>query len=233
MKIVKRPAGERGRTTLDWLDSRHTFSFGDYYDRAHMGFRALRVLNDDIVEPGQGFGRHAHRDAEILSYVLEGRLEHKDSLGNGRVVERGDVQYMSAGTGVQHSEFNPSRTERVHFLQIWIMPNEHGKAPRYADKRIATDARPNAMTLLFSGEPRDGAIAIRADADVYIGRLETGARIDHALGAKRGAWIHVVDGNVAIGGESLAPGDGAAIEDATTFTIESARGAELLVFDLA
>src|SRR5262249_49906543 len=178
MKIVKRPAAARGRTKTNWLDSRHTFSFGEYHDRAHMGFRALRVLNDDVVEPGQGFGRHSPRDAEILSYVLEGRLEHKDSLGNGRVIERGDIQYMSAGTGVQHSEFNPSPKERVHFLQIWILPNEHGKPPRYADKHIATNARENALTLLFSSEPRDGAIPIRPAPHAYTPRPPPARRLD-------------------------------------------------------
>ena len=143
MKIVKRPATERGHTKTEWLDSRHTFSFGEYRDPAHMGFRSLRVLNDDIVEPGQGFGWHGHRDAEILSYVLEGRLEHKDSMGNGRIIEAGDIQYMSAGSGVFHSEFNPSPTERVHFLQVWLLPRESGGAPRYAERSLERDVRPN------------------------------------------------------------------------------------------
>ena len=149
MKIVKRPAAARGRTELGWLDSHHTFSFGEYQDPAHMGYRSLRVLNDDIVEPGKGFGQHGHRDAEILSYVLDGRLEHKDSMGNGSVISAGDLQYMSAGRGVLHSEFNPSPDERVHFLQIWLLPDESGGAPRYAERALGTATKPNALTLLF------------------------------------------------------------------------------------
>jgi redox-sensitive bicupin YhaK (pirin superfamily) len=232
MKIVKRPADARGRTKLGWLDSRHTFSFGEYQDPAHMGYRALRVINDDIVEPAQGFGQHGHRDAEILSYVLEGRLEHKDSMGNGSVIETGDLQYMSAGRGVLHSEFNPSPGERAHFLQIWLLPDESGGAPRYAEKTLGRDAKPNALTLLFAGKPRDGAIAIRADTDVYIGKLDAGHRLEHRLAPGRGVWLHVIAGDVDVGGERLDAGDGAAIEDAAAIEIASSSGAELLLFDL-
>jgi hypothetical protein len=232
MKISRRPADARGRTRLDWLDSRHTFSFGDYRDPAHMGFRSLRVINDDVVLPGQGFGQHGHRDAEILSYVLEGKLEHRDSLGNGRVIEAGDLQYMSAGNGVTHSEFNPSRDARVHFLQIWLLPDASGGAPRYADRALGADAKPNALTLLFAGRPRDGAIAIRADAEVYVGKLDAGAHVVHRPARGRGIWIHVIEGSVSAGGETLGPGDGAAIEEADAIEIASRSGAEFLLFDL-
>src|SRR6266481_3199539 len=177
--IVKRPAGERGRTELGWLHSRHTFSFGGYFDPDQMGFRSLRVINDDVVEPGKGFGEHPHRDAEIFSYVIEGELEHKDSMGNGRVVKAGDLQYISAGNGVLHSEFNPSPKNRVHFLQIWLMPQESGGKPRYAEKALGKDAKPNSLTLLFAREPRDGAVEIRADADIYFGKLDSGKQLAH------------------------------------------------------
>jgi hypothetical protein len=232
MKLVKRPAAARGRTTTGWLDSRHTFSFGEYQDPAHMGFRSLRVLNDDVVEPGQGFGQHGHRDAEILSYVLQGRLEHKDSMGNGRIIESGDIQYMSAGRGVLHSEINPSSDERVHFLQIWLLPSEAGGAPRYADRTLGSDAPRNVLTLLFSGRPRDGAIGIRADADVYVGRLDAGRRLKQRLGAGRGAWLHVINGSTVVAGETLGAGDGASAEQGDVIQIESSGGSEFLLFDL-
>jgi redox-sensitive bicupin YhaK (pirin superfamily) len=231
MKISRRPAEARGTTRLAWLDSRHSFSFGDYYDPAHMGFRALRVINDDWIEAGKGFGQHPHRDAEILSYVLEGRLQHRDSMGNGSVIAAGDLQYMSAGNGVQHSEFNPSRDERAHLLQIWILPDRSGGAPRYAEKPLGA-AKPNALTLLFAGVPRDGAIGIRADADVYVGKLDAGERVSHRPASGRGVWLHVIDGGVDVGGETLGPGDGAAIENADAIEIASRSGAEFLLFDL-
>jgi hypothetical protein len=233
MKIVKRPADARGRTKLGWLDSRHTFSFGEYQDSAHMGYRALRVINDDIIEPGQGFGQHGHRDAEILSYVIEGRLEHKDSMGNGSVIEGGNLQYMSAGRGVLHSEFNPSPGERAHLLQIWLLPDESGGAPRYAEKTLGHDAKPNALTLLFTGKPRNGAIGIRADTDVYVGKLDAGRSLEHRVAPGRGLWLHVIDGDVVVGEERFGPGDGAAIDDAAVVELRSKNGAELLLFDLA
>jgi hypothetical protein len=233
MRIVKRPAEARGRTKLGWLDSRHTFSFGEYQDPAHMGYRALRVINDDIVEAAQGFGQHSHRDAEILSYVFEGRLEHKDSMGNGSVIEVGGFQYMSAGRGVLHSEFNPSPGERAHFLQIWLLPDESGGAPRYAEKTLGHDTRPNALTLLFAGKPRADAIEIRADADVYVGKLDGGRSLEHRLAPGRGLWLHVIAGGVVVSDERLGSGDGAAIEDAAIVEIKSTSGAELLLFDLA
>ena len=237
MKLTKRPAAARGKTELGWLHSQHTFSFGEYQDPAHVAFRALRVINDDIVEPGKGFGTHSHRDAEILSYVLEGQLAHKDSMGNGSVIERGSLQYMSAGDGVSHSEFNPSRNARAHFLQVWILPDEGGGEPRYAEKQLPTAAKPNSLTLVFAGKPRDEAIPIRADADVYLGKLDAGHKLVHRTTPGRGVWIHVIEGGVTLGanaaGEArLGPGDGAAVEDVSELAIESENGAELLLFDL-
>jgi quercetin 2,3-dioxygenase len=232
MKLTKRGSADRGKTELGWLHSQHTFSFGEYRDPAHMGFRKLRVINDDIVEPGQGFGTHGHKDAEILSYVLEGRLEHKDSMGNGSIIEKGSLQYMSAGSGVTHSEFNPARDKRVHFLQIWILPDGSGGDPRYAEQALPTATKANSLSLVFSGKPRDGAIAIRADADVYLGRLDAGRRLVHSTSPTRGLYLHVIEGRVSAGGASLEAGDGAAIEDAAQLEIESAADAEFLLFDL-
>ena len=232
MSIVKRAARERGRTKFDWLDSWHSFSFGEYFDPKHKSFRALRVINDDIVEPGTGFGEHGHRDAEILTYVLEGRIAHKDSMGNGSTIEAGNLQYMSAGKGVVHSEMNPSPNERVHLLQIWILPDAGGGTPRYAERPLGRDAKPNALTLLFAGKPRDGAVEIRADADVYVGKLDAGRKLEHRLQRGRGAWLHLISGDATVLGEKLVPGDGAAIEDAESFDIVSKGGAELLLFDL-
>jgi len=232
MSIVKRAAAERGRTKLDWLDSWHSFSFGDYYDPAHVSFRALRVINDDVVAPSTGFNQHGHRDAEILTYVLEGRLAHKDSMGNGSVIEAGSLQYMSAGKGVLHSEMNPSDSERVRLLQIWILPDQSGGAPQYAERPLGRDAKPNALTLLFAGRARDGAIGIRADADVYVGKLDAGRKVSHLLGNGRGAWIHLIKGDVTVLGETLAPGDAVAVEDTGSIEIASNGGADLLLFDL-
>ena len=230
--VVKRPASERGRTELGWLHSQHTFSFGNYFDPDQMGFRSLRVINDDVVEPGQGFGQHPHRDAEIFSYVIEGELEHKDSMGNGRVIKAGDLQYMSAGNGVLHSEFNPSRKDPVHFLQIWLLPRVTGGKPRYAEKALGKDTQPNALTLLFSGGPRDGAVEIRADADIYFGKVDAGKQLVHHSAPGRGQWVHVISGELTVLGENLKPGDGLAIESATSLELQGQSGAEFLLFDL-
>jgi redox-sensitive bicupin YhaK (pirin superfamily) len=230
--IVKRPAAARGETELGWLHSRHTFSFGGYFDPDHMGFHALRVINDDMVEAGQGFGRHPHRDAEIFSYVIDGELEHKDSMGNGRVIKAGGLQYISAGDGVLHSEFNPSKTHPVHFLQIWLKPNVSGGEPRYAEKALGEGVKPGTLTLLFSGEPRDGAVGIRANADIHFGRLNAGGRLAHRFSPGRAQWLHVIDGEVSVLGEQLKEGDGAGIENAETLDIESRDGARFLLFDL-
>ena len=229
---MKRPAAARGRTELGWLHSRHTFSFGGYFDPDHMGYRSLRVINDDVVDAGQGFGEHPHRDAEIFSYVIDGELEHKDSMGNGRVIKAGDLQYISAGRGVFHSEFNPSPTKPVHFLQIWLMPTTSGGEPRYAEKAMGPTARPNDLTLLFAGEPREGAVGIRADADIYFGKLDAGKQLTHKTKSGRGQWIHVIDGDVSVAGESLKSGDGAAIENAEVMEFSSREGAQFLLFDL-
>lgn len=230
--VVKRPAGQRGTTELGWLHSRHSFSFGNYFDPDQMGFRALRVINDDLVEPGQGFGEHPHRDAEIFSYVLEGELEHKDSMGNGRIIKTGDLQYISAGRGVLHSEFNPSKRNRVHFLQIWLMPRMSGGQPRYAEKALGKDTKPNGLTLLFAGQPREGALEIRADADVYVGKLDSGKSLVHRPAAGSGQWVHVIAGHLKLLGESLEPGDGLAIENAVELEVQSEDGSQFLLFDL-
>jgi redox-sensitive bicupin YhaK (pirin superfamily) len=230
--IVKRPAAARGLTELGWLHSRHTFSFGGYFDPDHMGFRSLRVINDDLVEAGEGFGEHPHRDAEIFSYVIDGGLEHKDSMGNGSVIQAGDLQYISAGRGVLHSEFNPSATKPVHFLQIWLKPKMSGGEPRYAEKAMGQAAKANELTLLFAGEPRDGAVEIRADADIYFGKLDAGRQLTHRFAPGRAQWLHVIEGEVSVAGETLKPGDGASLENAEVLEINSPAGAQFLLFDL-
>jgi len=230
--VVKRPAAARGKTELGWLHSRHSFSFGSYFDPDHMGFRSLRVINDDVVEAGQGFGEHPHRDAEIFSYVIDGELEHKDSMGNGRVIKAGDLQYISAGRGVFHSEVNPSPTKPVHFLQIWLKPKMSGGEPRYAEKAMGQAAKANELTLLFAGEPRDGAVAIRADADIYFGKLDATKALTHRTGSGRGQWLHVIEGDVSVGSELLKSGDGVAIENAEVLELTSRDGAQFLLFDL-
>ncbi|HVV00066.1 MAG TPA: pirin family protein [Verrucomicrobiae bacterium] len=232
VRVVKRPAGERGSTELGWLHSRHSFSFGEYYDPAHMGFRSLRVINDDWVDPGQGFGAHPHRNAEIFSYVIEGELEHKDNMGNGRVIKAGDLQYMSAGDGVVHGEFNPSQTKPVHFLQVWILPGAPGGKPRYAERTLGQAARPNDLTLLFAPEPRDGAIAIRADAEVFFGRLDAGRELNFASSPEKGLWVHVIKGEIGVLGETLGTGDGVAIENAERLKVAASENAEFLLFAL-
>ena len=230
--ITIRRSDERGHADHGWLDSRHTFSFADYYDPARMGFGPLRVINEDRVAPGQGFGRHGHRDMEILSYVLDGALEHKDSIGTGSVIRRGDVQRMSAGTGIQHSEFNSSQRDPVHFLQIWILPERTGIAPAYEQKTFAFD-EPGALTLVAARDGREGALTVHQDVDVYAGRLAAGARIEHVLREGRVAWLQVARGAVALNGSQLAAGDGAAIEKEAGLVIEPATPAEVLLFDMA
>jgi quercetin 2,3-dioxygenase len=230
--ITKRPADERGQSELGWLHSRHTFSFGNYFDPDHMGFRSLRVINDDVVEAGQGFGEHPHRDAEIFSYVIDGELEHKDSMGNGRVIKAGDLQYMSAGRGVVHSEFNPSPDRPAHFLQVWLKPKMGGGEPRYAEKALGRSAKRNELTLVLAGEPRDGAIGIRADADVYFGVLDAGKQLAHRPASGRAQWLHVIAGEVSVVGESCKSGDGAAFENFEALEISATADAQFLLFDL-
>src|SRR5688572_30844068 len=201
-----RKTNERGHAEHGWLDTYHTFSFADYYDPQWMGFRSLRVINDDLVMPGMGFGTHPHRDMEIITYILSGSLAHKDSMGNGRVIGKGDVQYMAAGTGVQHSEFNPSKEEAVHLLQIWIQPDQKGVAPSYAEKSLA-DASPGDLRLVTSKTGRDDSIAIHQDVDLWLAKLDPGDRVTHTLASGRQAWVHVAEGELALNGETLRAGD--------------------------
>jgi redox-sensitive bicupin YhaK (pirin superfamily) len=230
--ITVRRASERGRTDLGWLDSRHTFSFGDYHDPAQMGFRDLRVLNDDRVKPGQGFGRHGHRDMEILSYVLEGALQHQDSSGGGGVIRPGEIQMMRAGTGVMHSEYNHSKTEPVHFLQIWILPDGTGLTPAYAQRTIDRDAAARSFVLLASGKETPGALRIHQDVELRMGLLQPGEERELALAPGRHAWVHVARGAVSLNGTALDEGDGAAIDMEPRLRFTGRAPAEVLVFDL-
>jgi redox-sensitive bicupin YhaK (pirin superfamily) len=229
--ITVRKAGERGHASFDWLDTWHTFSFADYHDAQHMGFRALRVINDDTIAGGGGFGTHQHRDMEIITFVLSGALEHKDSMGNGRIIRPGEVQYMAAGTGVAHSEFNPSPTEPVHLLQIWILPDHKGAKPVYAEKTFA-QAAPGQFYLAASKSGRDGSIPINQDVDVFIGKLSAGNHISHTFKPGRHAWLQVAEGEVELNGQSLKAGDGAAVSDESRLIIESAGPAQVILFDL-
>jgi redox-sensitive bicupin YhaK (pirin superfamily) len=231
--IVRRPAAERGRADFGWLDSRHTFSFGEYYDPRYMGFRALRVINEDRVKPGYGFGTHPHRDMEIISYVLEGALAHKDSMGTGSVIRPGDVQRMSAGTGVLHSEMNPSEQEPVHFLQIWLLPEERGIAPSYEEKRFDTAEKQGRLRLVAARDARDGAVAIHQDVDLYAGVFKTGEGTRFELRPGRHAWLQVARGGVDVNGEALQQGDGAAISEEAALELRATADSEILVFDLA
>ena len=228
-----RKGSERGRTRLDWLDSSHTFSFGEYHDPGQMGFGVLRVINEDKVKPGQGFGTHGHRDMEILSYVLEGELAHKDSMGTGSVILPGDVQYMSAGSGVRHSEFNASKTDVTHFYQIWIMPNAEGAPPRYDQKRFDDAARTGKLRLIASGAGADGSIAVRQDVKVYASILEPGGSLSLTLPAGRHLWVQALRGSFDVNGKTLSAGDGLAASGETEFRFSGGdRPSELLAFDL-
>jgi redox-sensitive bicupin YhaK (pirin superfamily) len=230
--IAVRPAAERGHADHGWLDTRHTFSFASYHDPRHMGFRSLRVINEDRVQPAEGFGTHAHRDMEILTWVLEGALEHKDSMGNGSVIRPGDLQRMSAGTGVTHSEFNPSREAPVHFLQIWLLPRERGLPPGYEQKRFPQEARRGRLRLIAAGDGREGAVTIHQDADVWTALLQPGESVRHAPAPARYAWLHVARGAVTLNGSTLGTGDGAAVSDEAALEITGAARAEVLLFDL-
>lgn len=226
-----RRANERGHAEHGWLDTYHTFSFADYYDPEWMGFRTLRVINDDLVMPGMGFGTHPHRDMEIITYVLSGALQHKDSMGNGRVIRPGEVQYMAAGTGVQHSEFNPSKDEAVHLLQIWILPDRKGLKPRYAEKSLA-EAPSGKFNLVVSKAGRDGSLPINQDADLYMAKLEAGDKATHALKPSRHAWVHVAEGEVKLDGETLKAGDAVALSDESRVELAAAKPSQVLLFDL-
>jgi redox-sensitive bicupin YhaK (pirin superfamily) len=231
MKI--RRSSDRGHANHGWLDSFHTFSFADYYDPANMGYRALRVINEDRVDAGEGFPRHGHRDMEIVTYVLDGALEHKDSTGGGSVMRPGDVQRMSAGTGVMHSEFNASKTDPVHFLQIWIQPDKPGYAPGYEQKSFTETERQGKLRLIASKTGREGSVTINQDATIFASLLAPEEKITHELASGRHAWIHVARGEVTVDGTKLEAGDAAAIDEAHTVSIVAAKPSEILVFDLA
>jgi len=228
-----RQSAARGVADHGWLRSFHTFSFADYHDPRHMGFGPLRVINEDRVQPGMGFGTHGHRDMEIISYVLEGELEHKDSMGNGSVIRPGDVQRMSAGTGVRHSEYNPSRHALVHFLQIWIEPNVRGIAPSYEEKHFDAASKRGMLRLVASPDGRDGSVKVHQDAHLYGALVDGTERVAHALPAGRKAFVHVARGAVTVNGHALEAGDALKASDVGEVVIEHGRGAEVLLFDLA
>jgi quercetin 2,3-dioxygenase len=231
--ITIRKSNERGHAEHGWLDSRHTFSFADYYDPAHMGFRSLRVINQDRVAPGGGFPTHPHRDMEIFSYVLEGALQHKDSLGNGSVLGPGQVQLMGAGTGVLHSEFNPSSKEPAHFLQIWIQPRQKSLPPRYTEWQPAPGSEGESKVLVISPDGRENSAAIAQDADVFRLRLKAGESASHTLRAGRGAWLQVIRGSITLNGKHLEAGDAASVEQDDTLNLTASADSEALLFDLA
>jgi redox-sensitive bicupin YhaK (pirin superfamily) len=230
--ITLRPSSERGRANHGWLDSRHSFSFGDYYDEAHMGFGPLRVINEDRVKPGMGFGTHGHRDMEIISYVLDGELSHRDDIGNGSVIVPGDVQRMSAGRGVRHSEFNPSRERPVHFLQIWIVPAEQGIPASYEQSRLTNEQKRGRLALLAAPPGEGGAVAIHQDARVYAGLFDGAETAALGVAPGRRAYVHVARGEAVVNGRPLAAGDAAMLEGEPEVRIEDGKQAEVLVFDL-
>lgn len=232
MYAVRR-SDERGHADHGWLDTRHTFSFADYHDPAHMGFRALRVINEDHVAAGRGFGAHPHRDMEILTYVVSGAVQHADSMGNRAVVRPGEIQRMTAGTGVTHSEINPSPAEDLHLLQIWIQPDRRGYEPGYEQVRFADRDRNGRLVQLAAREPAEGAVRIHQDVSLYAAALERGATIEHALAPGRHAWLQVVEGDVEVAGQTLHAGDGLAVSEESRVTITGVEPAEILLFDLA
>lgn len=230
--ITHRKANERGQADFGWLDSRHSFSFGQYYDPRHMGFGALRVINDDRVAAGGGFDTHGHKDMEIVSYVLEGALAHRDSLGSGSVIRPGDVQVMSAGTGIRHSEFNASNTDPVHFLQIWIIPQTQGLKPAYAEKHFPEAERLGKLRLIASPDGREGSLTIRQDAAIHAAVLERDAELVHPLAEGRRYWLHVAKGTLDVNGKTVMEGDGLAVVNETTLAIRAGSRSEILLFDL-
>jgi redox-sensitive bicupin YhaK (pirin superfamily) len=231
--LTIRKAEDRGHANHGWLNTYHTFSFANYYEPKHMGFRALRVINEDRVSPGNGFGTHGHRDMEIITYVLEGALEHKDSIGTGSVIQPGEVQRMSAGTGILHSEFNHSKTESVHFLQIWLLPGKEGLPPSYEQRNFSPAKTPGKLHLVAARDGRDAAVTVHQDVDLYAAVLEPGDRVSHSLQPQRHAWVQVARGAITLNGLSLDKGDGAAISEETDVVIEATTDAEILLFDLA
>lgn len=229
--ITIRPAAERGRTEAGWLDSQHTFSFGEYFDPQHMGFRALRVINEDRVVPGAGFPTHGHRDMEIVTYVLDGAIAHKDSLGTGSVIRPGEVQRMTAGTGIRHSEFNHSPNDKLHFLQIWILPEKTGLAPGYEQKSFAR--QPGALRLVGSRDGREGSITVHQDVNIHAGVLRDGDEVEFTPAPDRHVWLQVARGLVTVNGRELKSGDGAAISGERSLKIVGRSDAEIVLFDLA
>jgi len=231
--IEIRSRDERGHTQLDWLDSRHTFSFDEYHHPKYMSFRSLRVINEDIVEPGKGFRTHSHRDMEIVTYILKGALEHQDSLGSGSVIRPGEIQRMSAGTGISHSEFNHSQSEPVHLLQIWILPEKKGLKPEYEQTKLEPDALRGTWYLAGSRSGQGAAVTIHQDVDMFVTVLEANAEIQYKVRRKRSVWLQVARGEVILNDVSFAAGDGAAVSDEATLEILSVTASELLLFDLA
>ncbi len=230
--LAIRPAEERGVANFGWLDSRHTFSFGHYHDPRFMGFGPLRVINEDRVKPSQGFGTHGHNDMEIISYVLDGALEHKDSLGTGSIIRPGDVQRMTAGTGVRHSEFNASETDPVHFLQIWILPEKNGLKPSYEQKAFTAEEKRGQLRLVGSRDGRDGTVTIHQDVDLYASLLDDGESVSHEFAEGRYGWLQVARGSVSLDGNTLSAGDGVALKDASQIKIDGVDDAEILLFDM-
>lgn len=231
--LTLRKAEERGHASQGWLNSYHTFSFANYYDTAHMGFRDLRVINEDRVKPSRGFGAHSHRDMEIISYVLEGALEHKDSMGNSDIIRPGEVQIMSAGNGVTHSEYNHSQTDGVHFLQIWILPNQIGLKPSYQQKMFSEREKQGKLRLIVSPDGRDGSVTIHQDVNIYATLLDAEAQVDYQIRPERYAWVQVARGSVMLNNSLLFQGDGAAVSDANSLQLVGKERAEVLLFDLA
>ncbi len=229
--MTLRKANARGHASHGWLDSYHTFSFADYYDPAWMSFRTLRVINDDLVLPRAGFGEHPHRDMEIITYILSGSLQHKDSMGNGRIIKPGEFQYMSAGSGVLHSEFNPSSEEAVRLLQIWIKPDEKGVKPNYAEKKM-TSAATGKLHLITSKTGRDGSIAIHQDADLLLAKLDAGQTVKHVLKKDRHAWVHVAEGEITLNGQTLVTGDAVGVSEEAALHLAATKPSQVLVFDL-
>lgn len=230
--ITIRKGADRGASNFGWLDSKHTFSFGHYYDPANMGFGKLRVINEDVVAGGGGFGTHPHDNMEIISYVLGGALAHKDSLGTGSVIRPGDVQRMTAGTGIAHSEFNASENDPVHFLQIWVLPDQRSLAPSYEQKSFPAESRKGRLTLVGARDGRDGAVTIHQDVDLFVADLDKDQAVTHPLRPRRRAWVQVTRGEVVVNGETVSAGDGAALTDESTVTIAANDNAEVLLFDL-
>jgi len=230
--IAIRKSDERGHVQHGWLDTKHTFSFASYQDPQHMGYRSLRVINEDHVAPGEGFGMHPHRDMEILTYVVSGELEHKDSLGNGSRIRPGEIQAMSAGTGLLHSEFNPSENQPVHLLQIWLKPKAHGLKPRYEQRSIQVRAQKGQPVLVASSDGRDGSLTIQQDATLHAAALDAGQSFKHALKEGRHAWVQVVSGQIALNDTALKAGDGASVSGETALELLAAEPSEVLLFDL-